>query len=130
MDVTTPALLFSSISLLLLAYTNRFFVLAKLVRDLHADWKTTDKTLSRKQIPILRRRLKLIQYMQSFGVFSFLLCTAALFCLFLERLLVGKFFFGFSVIALLVSLSLSLIEVVLSTQALDIVLNDLHDDCS
>ncbi|WP_372971143.1 DUF2721 domain-containing protein, partial [Marinobacter sp.] len=34
MTLTTPALLFPAISLLLLAYTNRFLVLAQLIRQL------------------------------------------------------------------------------------------------
>ena len=33
-SLTTPALLFPAISLLLLAYTNRFFALAALIRNL------------------------------------------------------------------------------------------------
>ncbi len=35
MTMTTPALLFPAISLLLLAYTNRFLVLAQLIRQLN-----------------------------------------------------------------------------------------------
>ena len=41
MEITfnTPALLFPAISLLLLAYTNRFLALANLVRRLHDEYK-------------------------------------------------------------------------------------------
>ena len=35
LSITTPALLFPAISLLLLAYTNRFLALAALMRDLY-----------------------------------------------------------------------------------------------
>ena len=37
--LATPALLFSAISLLMLAFTNRFLALAALVRNLHAAYK-------------------------------------------------------------------------------------------
>jgi hypothetical protein len=37
--LTTPALLFPAISLLLLAYTNRFFAIASRIQDLHAKYK-------------------------------------------------------------------------------------------
>ena len=39
LTLTTPALLFSAISLLLLAYTNRFLAYANVVRSLHARFK-------------------------------------------------------------------------------------------
>jgi hypothetical protein len=38
LSLTTPALLFSAISLLLLAYTNRFLAYASVVRNLHARY--------------------------------------------------------------------------------------------
>lgn len=126
MNVTTPALLFSSISLLLLAYTNRFFVLANLIRTLHASSSQAPDEKAMKQIPNLRLRVKLIKYMQSCGVLSFILCTVSMFFIFLERPVAGNVAFGASVLALLISLSFSLYEVVISTRALDIVLDDLE----
>jgi Protein of unknown function (DUF2721). len=39
-NLTTPALLFPAISLLLLAYTSRFLALAALMRELHVRYKT------------------------------------------------------------------------------------------
>lgn len=38
-SLTTPALLFPAISLLLLAYTNRFLTLAGLIRNLYKLYK-------------------------------------------------------------------------------------------
>ena len=72
MDLTTPALLFPAISLLLLAYTNRFLTLAQVIRQLHAS-PGRNTALVMRQIPGLKRRIVLIQYRQSFGVLSFLL---------------------------------------------------------
>ena len=123
MELSTAALLFGSISLILLAYTNRFHTLASLIREIHSSANNSD-TLQKEQIPLLRRRLTLVKYMQALGVLSFLLCTASLFFLFIKMLFLGKLVFLLSVVTLMLSLTLSLIEVWVSTKALDLVLND------
>lgn len=125
MSLTTPALLFPAISLLLLAYTNRFLVLAQLIRQLHSSRKDTPDHLIFRQIRGLRKRIQLIKYMQSFGVVSFLLCTGSMFSLFLQLQGVGESLFGLSVLALSTSLIYSLYEVVISTNALSVILEDL-----
>ncbi|RMX03064.1 DUF2721 domain-containing protein [Corticibacter populi] len=125
MDVSTPALLFPAISLLLLAYTNRFLVLAQVIRQLHAS-PQHDSPLVRRQLPGLRRRIALIQYMQSFGVLSFLICALAMFAIYLEAQTAGKVLFGISIVSLALSLLLSLVEVLISTNALSIVVADME----
>ena len=47
MEITfnTPALLFPAISLLLLAYTNRYLALANLIRKLHDEYMKGEKTI-------------------------------------------------------------------------------------
>lgn len=126
MDLTTPALLFGAISLLLLAYTNRFFLIAKLIRDLHTASRRGIDDMTYRQIANLRRRVGLIKYMQSFGVLSFILCTLSMFCIFIDEIATGELIFGSSVVALLASLAFSLYEVIISTQALDFVLDDIE----
>ena len=87
MEITfnTPALLFPAISLLLLAYTNRFLALANLVRRLHDEYKRGEKgTGLLYQIQSLRRRLILVRYMQGFGVFSFVCCVVTMYCIYSE----------------------------------------------
>ena len=128
MTLSTPALLFGSISLLLLAYTNRFLVIAQLIRHLYDHDRESPDSSTRKQISNLQQRVKLIKHMQTFGVVSFMLCTASMFGIFLEHELLGKWFFGAAVVTLLVSLSLSLWEVIISTRALDHLLNKLEHD--
>ncbi|AVR89652.1 DUF2721 domain-containing protein [Thauera aromatica] len=125
MNLTTPALLFPAISLLLLAYTNRFLTLAQVIRQLNAS---TDRAaaLVQRQLPGLKRRIALTQYMQGFGVFSFLLCALSMFALFLDAELPGKWLFGASILSLTLSLVLSLIEVLISTEALSLVVKDLE----
>jgi len=60
MELSTPALLFPAISLLLLAYTNRFLGLANVIRGLHQQINETNKQLIARQIISLQLRIKLI----------------------------------------------------------------------
>jgi hypothetical protein len=127
MDITTPALLFPAISLLLLAYTNRFLTLAQVIRQLHAS-PERGSALVRRQIPGLKRRIGLIRYMQSFGVLSFLFCALSMLALFMGREATGKVLFGISIVSLAFSLLLSLWEVLISTNALAIVVEDFEGE--
>jgi len=125
MNLTTPALLFPAISLLLLAYTNRFLTLAQVIRQLNTS-ADRSADLVQSQLPGLKRRILLTKYMQSFGVLSFLLCALSMFALFLEAALPGKLLFGTSILTLTLSLVLSLVEVLISTEALSVVVKDLE----
>ncbi len=125
--LTTPALLFPAISLLLLAYTNRFLAVATLIRKLHSNYlENPEGAVIIGQIKNLRTRLFLIRRMQFFGVFSFFLCVLSMVLIFQESQLLGKYTFGLSLISLLVSLVFSLREVQLSTKALELELSDME----
>ena len=125
----TPALLFPAISLLLLAYTNRFVAIANLVRRLHSDFKSReDSAMIIKQINGLRKRLNLIKYMQGLGVFSFLNCVVTMYCVYSNWVSVAKFIFALSLLSLLASLIISLIEIIKSTNALELELSDIEDE--
>lgn len=126
MDLTTPGLLFPAISLLLLAYTNRFVVLANVIRQLSALKDEDTRDLARRQIENLRRRLMIIRLMQLFGVLSFVLCTVSMFALFIEWGQLGEMLFGISLLLLVLSLLFSLYEVQISTQAINIELERLN----
>ena len=68
LTLTTPALLFSAISLIMLAYTNRFLAYASVIRNLHDRYlKEHDDSLLR-QINNLKQRLHLTKWMQIFGI--------------------------------------------------------------
>jgi hypothetical protein len=125
MSLTTPALLFPAISLLLLAYTNRFLTLATIIRQLHPGENGEVSALSRRQLSNLKQRVRLIQHMQTGGILSFLLCALSMFAIFIERSLTGQVLFGLSLLVLAVSLLLSLAEVLLSTDALNMVIDDM-----
>ncbi len=126
-EISTPALLFPAISLLLLAYTNRFLAVAQLIRMLHRQSNERENSDEYKQIENLRYRLELTKWMQFFGVLSILLCTLSMFQLFLGYLSAGKQVFGLSLAVMCLSLFISLWEVLISTKALNLELSDMHD---
>ncbi|MEM9025887.1 MAG: DUF2721 domain-containing protein [Verrucomicrobiota bacterium] len=131
--ITTPALLFPAISLLLLAYTNRFLALANVIRNLKESLaqnkeQTAEKGL-RAQLDNLRRRIHLIRRMQEIGTLSFIFCVIAMFILYAGLSVTGGIFFGISIILLGVSLMISVAEIHISVKALDIHLSDIEEKC-
>ncbi|MEQ6884646.1 DUF2721 domain-containing protein [Salicola sp. Rm-C-2C1-2] len=124
MTVSTPALLFPAISLLLLAYTNRFLVLAQLIRQLKQMETEDDYPLVARQLRMLRQRIVLTKRMQATGVLSFFVCTVSMFALFLKWETFGMISFGGSLILLSLSLLFSLWEIVISTNAINVELED------
>ncbi|HEY0654434.1 MAG TPA: DUF2721 domain-containing protein [Chryseosolibacter sp.] len=131
-SINTPALLFPAITLLMLAYTNRFLALATLIRNLHAQYKQnqaqTDKDLIKQQIKNLKRRLVLIQRMQGAGILSFFCCVLCMLFFYLEHEVWAYSIFGLSLGLLMLSLIFSLNEIRISTRALEIELKDMLDD--
>ncbi|MBB3189904.1 DUF2721 domain-containing protein [Halomonas cerina] len=127
MSLTTPALLFPAISLLLLAYTNRFLTLAQLIRKLADEERSQHQEVNARQILLLRKRISLTKRMQLAGVLSFLLCTLSMFALFLSLDLLGLVLFGISLISLSISLIYSLWEIQISTNALNVQLQDIEE---
>ena len=125
-DLTTPALLFSTISLLLLAYTNRFLGLASIIRKLHSDHTETPNQVYVEQIRNLRRRIYLIRDMQTLGVCSLLACTICMGTLFMGWVDIGKLIFGGSLVLMASSLALSIMEIRMSVGALELHLKDME----
>lgn len=127
LSLTTPALLFPAVSLLLLAYTNRFLALASLIRNLHATYKTSPDSVLLDQIKNLRERVMLIKNMQAIGIWSLFLCVLCMFVLFAGMYEVGKYIFGVSIILLMWSLALSIREIQISVSALNLHLQDIEE---
>lgn len=127
MTITTPALLFPAISLLMLAYTNKFLTLAQLVRQLTGD-KEFCTLESGKQIENLNLRLNLIKYMQGFGAGSFIFCTLSMFSIFLTYIMLGEILFAIGLVLLAISLIILFYEVSISTKALQIQLEGLNKE--
>lgn len=133
-STTTPALLFPAISLLLLAYTNRFIVLAQLIRQFSHEERTSSEGVSRhrdahrRQVVLLNQRIGYIKYMQALGIVSFIICTASMGCLFIGFDKTGASLFAISLIALVISLLYALVEVLVSTKALSVEIETLFSD--
>lgn len=125
-NLTTPAVLFPAISLLLLAYTNRFLALASVIRRLHADYSTRPDPSYLSQIENLRWRIRRVRDMQFCGVLSLLLCTICMFLVFASLVIAAECFFALSLIVMMISLVYSLAEIQSSVRALDLHLQDLE----
>jgi uncharacterized membrane protein (DUF485 family) len=126
--IDTPALLFPAITLLMLAYTNRFLALATLIRNLHTKYQQVpeERAIVHEQIKNLKRRLELIKQMQAAGILSFFLCVLCMLFVYFGYEMLAFATFGLSLGFLLLSLALSLNEIYISTRALEIELKDME----
>jgi hypothetical protein len=129
-SINTPALLFPAITLLMLAYTNRFLALATLIRSLHGKYKqgTEDRELIKAQIKNLKKRLSLIKQMQASGILSFFCCVLCMLFFYFQHEVWAYSIFGLSLGLLLLSLIFSLNEIYISTKALEIELKDMLEE--
>ena len=128
MDITltTPALLFPTVSLLMLAYTNRFLALASIIRNLHDRYKAEDDENLLGQIANLKYRTYLIRDMQIAGVLSLLFCVISMFALFAGWIAAGQWSFAIALLLMIVSMVISLRELQISVGALDLLLEELE----
>lgn len=118
--LTTPALLFSAISLILLAYTNRFLSYAQLVRTLKDRYEENPSAVAAAQIANLRKRLYLTRTMQELGIGSLFLCVVTMFLIYVGLLTLSVYVFGLALLLLIGSLGVSLREIQISTHALEL----------
>jgi len=125
-NMSIPALLFPAISLTMLAYNARYLAIAALIRQLHKEYLSSFSKTIGIQIDLLRKRLLLIRNMQAIAILSFLGAVITMSLLYTEKNNLANYVFGISLIALMISLIISFIEVQLSTKALSIQLNSLE----
>lgn len=125
-SLITPTFLFSAISLLLLAYTNRFLSYAQLVRTLKDKYMNDHSAITHAQIMNLRKRLYLTRNMQLFGVGSLLLCVATMFFIYIGWQEISVYVFGVALVMLIISLSLTVMEIRISAKSLEIYLSDME----
>ncbi len=124
LTLTTPALLFSAVSLILLAYTNRFLSYAQLVRQLRDRYlDNPEDKLTEGQLDNLKKRLNLTRLMQGFGIASLFFCVVSMFLIYIGLQLISAYVFGLALILLIVSLGVSFREIQISTQSLKIYLS-------
>ena len=124
-DLTTPALLFSAISLIMLAYTNRFLSYAQLVRTLKDQYREHHSAVPASQIANLRKRLYLTRAMQVTGIGSLLLCVVSMFLMYIQFYLISVYIFGLALVLLIISLGISVREIYISVKALELHLSDM-----
>lgn len=130
LTLTTPALLFSAISLIMLAYTNRFLAYAAAVRSLKEIYlEKKDETLI-FQINNLKKRLLLTRSMQIFGISSLLLCVLTMFLIYIKLQLLAVWVFGFALLLLIISLGFLIREIQISVDALSFHLKDIENHLS
>ncbi len=124
----TPALLFPAITFLMLVYSNRFLALSNLIRHLHERYNKEED--SRKNIIIqiknLRMRLTMIRLMQALAVFSFLICLICMYTIFINHQSYAYLLFAISMLCLMGSMVISILEIQISTKALEHELSDME----
>ena len=127
LTLTTPALLFSAISLIMLAYTNRFLAYAAVVRSLHEKYQKKKDDNLILQIKNLRQRLYLTRSMQIFGISSLLLCVITMFLIYVKQHIIAVWVFVLALILLILSLALLIREIQISVKALEHHLGDIEN---
>ena len=127
-SINTPALLFPAISLVLLAYTNRYLALASRIRSLHDKYleKGVNDLVLHGQIKSIRYRLKLIRNMQMLGMMSIITSICSIFLIYIDQTAIAHVLFAFSLLAFMISLGISLLEISLSNKALELELSDME----
>lgn len=127
LTLTTPALLFSAISLIMLAYTNRFLAYAAVIRNLSDKYLEKKEESLIRQINNLKLRLDLTRYMQIFGITSLLLCVLTMFLIYVDQHNLAVWVFGIALLLLIISLALLIKEIQISAKALQHHLGDIED---
>jgi hypothetical protein len=127
LTLNTPALLFSAISLIMLAYTNRFLAYAAVIRNLHDIYLEKKQASLLRQIKNLKIRLNLTRWMQIFGISSLLCCVLTMFLIYINQQIIAVYLFGFALMLLIVSLALLIKEIQISAQALQYHIADIEE---
>ncbi|MCD7969743.1 MAG: DUF2721 domain-containing protein [Alistipes sp.] len=126
LTLATPSITFSAISLLMLAYTNRFLSYAQLIRTISAEYSVDPTERIRAQIDNLRRRMYLIRAMQILGITSLFLCVVCTFLIYIGLQTAAAWIFGIALVCLALSLAISIAEIQISVKALEIHLDSME----
>ncbi len=126
LTLTTPALLFSAISLIMLAYTNRFLAYAAIIRNLHDKYQKEKDSVLIAQIKNIKHRLYLTRSMQIFGITSLLFCVLTMFLIYIQLHTIAVWIFGVALILLIISLVFLIWEIQISVKALEHHINDIE----
>jgi hypothetical protein len=128
LTLTTPALLFSAISLIMLAYTNRFLAYTAVVRNLYDKYLLSKDPTLVAQIQNIKRRVYLTRSMQILGISSLLLCVITMFLIYIEQQTIAVWVFGIALLLLIASLSLLILEIQISVKAFEHHIGDIDGE--
>lgn len=128
MDLTTPAVLLSTISLLILAFTNRFLTMTGRARELHKEYKTAPDEALLMQLERLLSRIHRIRDAMTIGVASLFFFVFTMFLIFTEHADWAHHSFFAGLLLLMVALAVSTYEIYLSCNAIDIQLKELENN--
>ncbi|WP_203258960.1 DUF2721 domain-containing protein [Hyunsoonleella ulvae] len=126
LTLTTPAVLFSAISLIMLAYTNRFLAYTAVVRTLYDKYLLNKDATLIAQIQNIKKRLYLTRSMQILGISSLLLCVLTMFLIYIQQQTIAVWIFGIALLLLIASLSLLILEIQISVKAFEHHISDIE----
>ena len=121
-----PAMLFPTISLFFLSFTNRFVAMSQLTPSLCSQYQTLPNQKTLSEIKNMKFRLNLLKNTQILGIFSLIFTTFSVIFLFFAKPDLSKLSFGLSLLLLIMALFCTAWEIIISTEALEIELSDLE----
>jgi hypothetical protein len=125
LDLTTPALLFPGVAILMLGYINRYVATAAVIRTYAKDYDSGYKHINvAKQLKILQRRIALSRLMLASASVALLLACLSMFLLFERYTIGGEAVFALALVFMITSIGFSLWETGLSNRSLMIEVND------
>lgn len=125
--ISTPALVFPALSVLILAYTNRFIAISRRVRALHSEHKENPNENILQQIMSLKKRLIYIRNTQTLAITGFSLNVFSMFLILIGFTKIATYIFAFSLLCIMGSLVVCLMEIYISVHAMSIALCDCED---
>lgn len=125
LDLTTPALLFPGVAILMLGYVNRYIGTAGVIRTFKKDYDSGYKHVDVvKQITILQKRIGLSRMMLASAAISLLLASLSMLLIFEKQQVTGEIIFALALAAMIISICFSLYETKLSNRSLNIEIAD------
>lgn len=128
LSISIPALFFPAISLTMLAYNARYLAISGLIRNLNKEYKTSKEKVVYRQIAVLNKRMRLIIATQGFAIISFIGCIITMLFIYLKMSTMANVFFMLSLLCMVCSLVILFIEILVSMNALKILLDDMSDE--
>lgn len=117
--ITTPALLFPAIAILMLGFINRYVSTAGVIRNYKKDHQTgIERHDIEVQLLILKKRIQLSRLMMTLAASGLFLACVSTLLIFLELSDAGALAFGGSLVLMTISLIASIIETSMSNKSL------------